>query len=266
MLSGFPDLSGGEAQVLACEVLRQPKSWVISHPEYVLARQQFTHLNLLRERILTGEPFPYVIGHWEFYGLQFFVSPAVLIPRPETELLVEHALSWLGKHHRARRVADVGTGSGCIAISIAKNHPGIHLIATDSSWEALQIARQNILQHHLESRIDPLLTSLLAPFHNSFDLICANLPYIPSSKLADLAVARHEPLMALDGGQDGLLWIETLLKMTRLVIQPGGLILLEIEAEQGEQALRLAEETAKSATVTLVKDLADKDRLVSIQF
>jgi len=265
-LKKFNDLSGMEAKVLASEVLNHPKAWIISHPEYLLTPEELLRLNSLRDRVLKGEPLPYVIGYWEFYGLRFSVSPAVLIPRPETELLVEHALHWLSKHNEAKWVADVGTGSGCIAISLAKNHEDIQIVATDRSWEALQVSKVNTIQHNLDPRITLIHTNLLEPFRNGFDLICANLPYIPTFKLRNLAVTKHEPVSALDGGQDGLQWIKGLLQMAYQVIRPGGKILLEIESEQGGQALKFIEETVRSAETTRIKDLSGRDRLISIQF
>jgi len=265
-LNRLNNLSGIEAKALACEVLNHPKAWIISHPEYLLTSEELLRLNSLRDRVAKGEPLPYVIGYWEFYGLRFSVSPAVLIPRPETELLVEHALYWLSNHNDAKWVADVGTGSGCIAISLAKNHGGIQIIATDRSWEALQVSKVNTTQHNLDSRITLIHTNLLDPFRNGFDLICANLPYIPTLKLRDLAVTKHEPISALDGGQDGLLCIKGLLQTAYQVIRPGGKILLEIESEQGDQALKLIKETVRSDETTLIKDLSGRDRLISIQF
>ena len=263
-ISEFPGL---EAHVITSEILNQTKAWIISHPEYTLLPEENAHLNELCERLLNGEPLPYVIGHWEFFGLKFWVTPAVLIPRPETELLVEHALNWLSQRKDAEYIADVGTGSGCIAISLAKHHQGVQIAACDRSWEALQVAKTNINNHHLESRITLIQANLLEPFGNGFDLICANLPYIPTIKLKGLSVTKHEPVSALDGGQDGLFWIKRLLEMSRHIIRPKGQILLEIEAEQGNQAVNFIRETLPtSAETVLHKDLAGKDRLISVQF
>ena len=229
-------------------------------------KKPLTSMNCVND-LLKGEPLPYVIGHWEFFGLDFWVTPSVLIPRPETELLVEHALNWLAQQKDAEYIADVGTGSGCIAISLAKYQKGVQVVACDKSWEALQVSKTNIQRHNLESNITLIQANLLEPFRNGFDLICANLPYIPTIKLQDLSVSKHEPISALDGGEDGLFWIKRLLEMACQIIRPKGKILLEIEAEQGNQVINFIRETLPSTSeAVLQKDLAGKDRLISVQF
>ena len=193
------------------------------------------------------------------------MSPAILIPRPETELLVEEALSWLSKNPEVQTGLDVGTGSGCIAISLLKNNNSIKITALDISNEALKIARENAKSHQVSHRLDLLQSNLLSQFNGQASLICANLPYIPSQTLQTLAVTKWEPALALDGGADGLKLIRDLLSQSQKVLKAPGLILLEIEESTGEKALEAAKQAYPQASVALLKDLAGKDRLIRIE-
>ena len=176
----------------------------------------------------------HLIGHWEFYGLDFGVTPAVLIPRPETELMVERAQAWLQQHPHLRRGADVGTGSGCIAISLAKQIKDLRVLAMDRSWEALQVARRNAVFHQVTERVAFVQGDLLTAVKGPFDLVCANLPYIPRSSLESLSVAHHEPRQALDGGSDGVSWIRQLIDDAPRWLSAPALMLLEMQYDQGD--------------------------------
>ncbi len=145
---------------------RAAGSWPTLKPCWMT--YQLERYESLTRRLEFGVPLPYIIGHWEFYGLDFTLSPAVLIPRPETELLVEHALHWLVEHPVRRRILDVGTGSGCIAVSLAVNCPDARILASDISLEALLVARQNVLRHGVSDRVQLLQCDLLSPNFTSF--------------------------------------------------------------------------------------------------
>ena len=251
-----------DSQVLAAQILDQGRTWVLAHPEYRLHSSQLRLLRAATARLEAGEPLPYVLEHWEFFGLDFRLTPDVLIPRPETELLVERALAWLREHPRACRVVDVGTGSGCIAVSLAVHAPCLQLLATDRSPQALEVARENARLHEVQERILFLQADLLPDPAGPFDLICANLPYIPTATLEKLAVARREPWMALDGGPDGLDLIRRLLEAAPRHLADGGLALLEIEASQGDAALELARAALPEAEISLIQDLAGHDRIL----
>lgn len=256
--------TGLETQVLLAHALQKPRAWVLAHPEAVLTPQQQRHLTKLLGGLAQGTPLPYLTGQQEFFGLVFEVTPAVLIPRPETELLVEHALEWLQRHPDRRRAADVGTGSGCIAVSLAHHVPDLRILAVDRSWEALQVARRNAARHQVDNQVTFLqgdLLSAAAPL----DLVCANLPYIPSEPLASLPVAQHEPLLALDGGPDGLNAIRGLLAGASRWLAPGGLLLLEMQFDQGDAITSLAEACLPAARIKVHADLAGFPRLVEIQ-
>jgi release factor glutamine methyltransferase len=254
-----------DAQVLLAHVLERPRSWVLAHPEATLSPDQEHHLNKCLTRLEQGEPLPYVLGHWEFYGLDFLVNPAVLIPRPETELLVEQALAWLRATPRRRMAADVGTGSGCIAVSLAVHSPDLCVVASDISRETLKTARKNAARHAVSGRVTCVQSQLVPPANRPFDLICANLPYIPTEKLSGLKVAGWEPRMALDGGPDGLKHIRPLIDSASRSLAPGGMLLVEIEASQGAAACALAKAAFPYGETCLLPDLSGNDRLVKVQ-
>jgi release factor glutamine methyltransferase len=264
-----------DAQVLLAHVLDRSRTWVLAHPEAVLTIAQQEKLAADLAQLESGVPLPYVIGHWEFYGLDFTLTPAVLIPRPETELLVEQALGWLRIHPALRLVFDIGTGSGCIAVTLAANFSNLKVIATDVSLTALCLASDNALRHGVAARLHFLQSDLLSSFPLGKGepggagllppcLLCANLPYIPTQVLTTLPLCGREPTLALDGGPYGLSLIHRLLAQAAPRLAPGSLLLAEIEASQGSQVLQLARATFPKAEVRLLSDLAGNDRLLSI--
>lgn len=258
------------AEVLLAHTLGLTRAQLLARPEHPLSPEQQARYAALIDRAAAGEPLAYLTGVREFHGLEFAVDARVLVPRPETELLVDLALNFLATERAAnaeKRVMDVGTGSGCIAVTIAVKHPAASVTATDISEEALAVARANAERHGVAPRITFFRSDLLSSLRllpASFDLIAANLPYIASDELRTLAVARHEPRLALDGGPDGLLWIRRLLVDAPRALKPGGLLLLEIGATQGAAATALAQAAFPQGRVTLHRDLAGLDRVVSV--
>jgi len=263
-LKPLSDQPGLEATVLAAALLGQTRATLLAHPELPLSKAQLRELDGLLERLLQGEPLPYLTSKQEFFGLSFQVGPDVLIPRPETELLVETALAWLRASPAPRLAADVGCGSGCIAVSLAAHTPTLTILACDRSREALRVTQHNAAAHAVHERVHLLQSDLLSSAAGPFDLVCANLPYIPSPSLTGLPVARHEPLLALDGGPDGLRLIRALLQDAPRWLASGGLLLLEIEYRQGQAVSALARQSFPSARVELLHDLAGLDRLVCV--
>jgi release factor glutamine methyltransferase len=263
-LANFSESASRDAQRLLSFVIGKDTAYLLSHFEEILSQEQQRQYNALVERAAAGEPLPYILGHQAFYDRDLIVSPAVLIPRPETELLVEKALAFARSHSGCTAV-DIGTGSGAIAVTVAANCPDAMVYAVDVSPAALDIARQNAQAgsaqvHFLEG---DLLTPLLER-GIKIDLLMANLPYIASGDLPALAVSRYEPQLALDGGADGLDLIRRLLDQAPVVCKPGARILLEIGAVQGAAATTLAESVFPRATVTLIQDYARLDRLVQV--
>jgi release factor glutamine methyltransferase len=270
-LSSISDTPELDARILFANLLDKPRTWIEAHPETKLTRSQLATVEKAIARLETGEPLPYVIGHWEFFGLDLELTPDVLIPRPETELLVERAIKWLSASKIRRTIADVGTGSGCIAIAIAHDLPDVRIMATDISRPALEVARRNAHRYNVADRINFIHCDLLPPHPDPlptdrhFDLICANLPYIPTKTLQGLDIYGREPTLALDGGPDGLNVVRCLLHTAPEWLAPNGMILLEIEASQGISAVSLAYDAFDSAEIQLHRDLAGQNRLVEIR-
>lgn len=263
-LQNISDTARLDAEVFLARLLKVDKAWLYAHPEAHLTPAVLSKFQQGLTQLSLGTPLPYVLGSWEFFGLHFSVNSAVLIPRPETELLVEHALSWVRKQHKAIKMVDIGTGSGIIPITILANTKNVSAVAVDISLEAVAVARENCARHKLETRMEVLEGDLLSQLTGSYDLITANLPYIPSQDLNELSVAQHEPRLALDGGPDGLDLIRRLLSQSTSHLLPGGLILLEIDMLQGESVAALGKSHFPTATIEVVQDLSGRDRLVAI--
>ncbi|MBV6400712.1 MAG: Release factor glutamine methyltransferase [Anaerolineales bacterium] len=274
-LASLSDTPTLDASVLLARIVEHPRSWILAHPELTLTNEQQKGLDTSLSRLQNGEPFPYVLGRWEFLGLEFDVTPDVLIPRPETELLVEEAIAWLQKNPTKPKVADVGTGSGAIAVSIAVNVPKANILATDISANALLVAKRNAEKHGVNGRIEfaecDLLPESKVESRKSdlrpltFDLICSNLPYIPTNTLKRLPIYQREPTLALDGGEDGLDSFRKLLNIVPDWLAPNALILLEIESTLGEQTTQLTRQHFPHAHIKLHQDLTGRDRLIEIQ-
>lgn len=274
LISDTPAL---DASVLIAHIINKPRTWVMAHPKLTLTTEQQERLDDSLARLEYGEPFPYVLGHWEFFGLDFEVTPDVLIPRPETELLVEKAIAWLQEFPFRRTVADVGTGSAIIAVSIAIHIPDAHILATDISPSAIEVARRNANQFNVENRIEFIECDLLPHSQplsqwergteggvRGFDLICANLPYIPTGTLHDLPIFGREPTLALDGGPDGLDVIRRFLSLAPEWLSAKGMMLLEVEATRGRQAFKLARDIFPAAKINLLQDLSGQNRVLEI--
>jgi len=220
--------------------------------------------NLVRRRV-RREPLAYITGTRAFYDIDISVAPGVLIPRPETERIVEETLSWcqtLGL--RAPRIADVGTGSGALAIVLARHLPRARIVASDLSAEALTAALRNVAHYGLEDRVDLVRADLLGALSGPFDVIVANLPYVPQDRLDSLApeVRDHEPRLALDGGPDGLDVIRRLVPQVADRLRRPGLLLLEIDNGQADTALQLVRDQLPHSQVETLRDLAGLERIV----
>jgi release factor glutamine methyltransferase len=251
-----------EAEILLAHVLDASRATLLAHPERVLTTNQLTDYQTLVRRRASNYPLPYLTGRVEFYGLEFEVTPEVLIPRPETETLVDLALA-----RRPATIVDVGTGSGCIAVALAVCLPQVAVCAIDLSPAALAVARRNAEWHGVADRVQLLVGDVLSPRPSPADLIVSNPPYISAGDCASLpiSVRDHEPRLALDGGSDGLAIVQQLLAQAPAVLNPGGAILVEIGADQGEAADSLAHTYFSQAAIRVHPDLAGRDRVLEIQ-
>lgn len=261
----FSESAQLDAAVMLGYILERPRPWLVAHPDSLLDPEERSKFEQVLIEATAGLPLPYLVGHQEFYGLDFYVNRDVLIPRPETELLVELALNWLITHPGRRVVADIGTGSGCIAVSLAVNMPDLTVYASDISKGALSVAGQNIEHHQVGDRVLTTCGDLMGALPGAVDVLCANLPYIPSSTLEGLPVVRYEPRQALDGGEDGLVCVRRLLAQAPGWVKPGGLIVLEIEEDQGLEVISIAGESLPDASIKIHPDLAGLDRVISIE-
>ena len=226
--------------------------------------EQQAELEKLIVRAEQGEPIQYIIGHVDFRGLEIHCDPRALIPRPETELLVETVLSSIGNRQSSIIIADVGTGTGCIALALLAELPNAEVTGVDISSEALALAHENAERLGLSERFQPLGNNLLDGFAEaSLDIVVSNPPYILSDvcKTLDASVRDFEPKLALDGGADGLDLIRPLVEQAARVLKPGGRLFLEIGYDQGDAVFQCLGK-AGFAKVRVVKDMAGLDRIV----
>lgn len=239
---------------------------LLAHSEKEVSDEHYTRALELTGRYVAGEPLPYLLGDWHFYGNRFLVTPAVLIPRPETERLVELAINWLQSHTQAKVVLDIGTGSGCIAITLLKSRKLqlAQATACDLSFEALKLAQQNAQINGVQDRLRLVQSDLSTPFTGPIDIVCANLPYIPSARLPMLDVSRHEPRLALDGGPDGFGLYRRLFSDLTGKMAADSLILCEIDLIQEKFGAELAQQVFPSAEVSVIRDYDGLPRVLSI--
>ena len=275
-----------DAEILAAHALGVPRLQLYVQFDRPLAAPELAAIRELVKRRQAGESVAYVVGKKEFWGLEFAVDARVLVPRPDTETLVDEALERIGRAARVRRagraadadidigssraapktsplIADVGTGSGAIAVALAKQRPDAAVLATDISPDALAVARANAERHGLSLTF--LEGDLEAPLlsHAPFDLVTANLPYVAAAELATLAPeVRVEPMLALDGGPDGLALVRRLVAAAPALLASGGTLVLEIGAGQAAATAGLCA-AAGLADVRVRRDLGGIERVVS---
>ena len=252
-------------RLLLQHILGVDHSYLIAHDDQELTPEQEQTFLAYLDRAAQGEPIPYIIDRAPFFDMDLYVSPAVLIPRPETEQLVETAVS-LAKSHNYKRIVDAGTGSGCIPIALARELLHTNIEATEISGEALTVARRNAAEF-APDRISFHQGNLLEPISEPIDLITANLPYVTDHEwtMLDDGVKLYEPELALKGGLDGLDIIRELLIQATGKLTSDSAILLEIGWKQGQASVKLAESIFPTAHIELKQDYAGQDRFVIIQ-
>jgi release factor glutamine methyltransferase len=260
-LTPITDAPHLESEILLAHVLNISRAALLAHPERALTASQLTTYQTLVHRRAANHPLPYLTGRVEFYGLEFEITPDVLIPRPETETLVDLALA-----RRPGSVVDVGTGSGCTAIALAAHLPQATVCAIDISPAALAVAQRNAERHGVTDRVQLMIGDVLNPRPSPADLIVSNPPYVRTGACVSLptSVRNHEPRLALDGGPGGMAIVRQLLVQAPAVLRPGGGILIEIGADQGKAASRLARAYFPQAAIRLHPDLAGHDRVLEV--
>jgi release factor glutamine methyltransferase len=259
------------AQMLLAHALGVPRANIFAYPQkQALQSHQLTTFRGFINRCISGEPVAYVVGHTEFYALDFLTDRRALIPRPETEHLVELVLARVKSQtsNVKFQMVDVGTGCGCIVVSLATHLPDLRFIATDTSGDALALAHENARRNKVNSRIQFLRGDLLAPVPGRMDGVVANLPYVTTAEWQNLPrhIREHEPRVALDGGPDGLDLFRRLFSQAPRYVKPDGWLMLEIGATQGPAVSALARQAFPLAAVDLHRDYAGLTRVVEIQF
>jgi release factor glutamine methyltransferase len=255
--------SRADAEVILAHALGLQRVMLYARHDQPLKKEELDQIRALVARRGKGEPVAYLVGEREFWSLPFKVTPAVLIPRPDTEVLVEVALD-RARAIGAKRIVDVGTGSGCIAIAIAAELPSAELIAIDTSEDAIALAKENAARHGLAERVRLEKSDLLSMVVGPIDLVAANLPYIPESELEGLMreVRDHEPRSALVPGRDGLSLIRRLIGEAKEKLRPGGAIVLEGGHDQLGSIAALLEESGYEA-ISVRRDYAGHERVAS---
>jgi release factor glutamine methyltransferase len=266
--AGVPE-ARREAMSLIEYVTARDRTFLITHPEDVRAPSDVRRLRELVERRAEGEPLQYITGHQEFYGLDFEVTPDVLIPRPETELLVETALELLDETNDAPLVCDVGTGSGCIPVALLHEEAQARAIGLDISMTALRVAARNAARHNVRARLTLLASDCLSALDSRaarFTMIVSNPPYVAEDALAGLQreVREHEPRVALTPGGDGLRIIRRLIADAPSFLEVGGHLLMEIGFDQHEAVERLVDRQAWQL-LDIHKDLQGIPRIVALR-
>ena len=264
--AGIPD-ARLEAEVFVMNVMRMARQNIFAEQEAEVSPQQQATLDAFLSRRFEREPLAYILGQREFYGITVMVTPAVLIPRPETEGLVEQALfmALMGMETTELTIADVGTGSGAIAINLAIHLPAAKIFAVDVDDAVLDVASFNIRSHGVPDRVSLAIGDLLDAVPEPIDLIVANLPYIPTDRIPTLQPeVQREPVLALDGGPDGLDLVRRLLTQAEDKLKDHGIILLELDPEQVPVVQELALKHFPEGSTSVEQDLAHLDRILAI--
>ena len=256
-----------EAEVMVMTVMRMTRQNIFAEQETEVPGSEAQQLAGIVAQRLERTPLAYILGNREFYGINVMVTPNVLIPRPETEGMVEHTLfmALMGMETRELTIADIGTGSGAIAVNLAIHLPAARIYAVDISEPALDVAAYNIRGHSVHDRVRLGHGDLLEPLPEPVDLIVANLPYIPTARIPTLQPeVQQEPQLALDGGPDGLDLVRRLLAQAPEKLNSPGIILLELDPEQFPAAEALALQRFPDAEITAEQDLTRRDRIMVI--
>ena len=261
------DSPGLDAQLLLAMVLGCDRAHLHAHPEKVVSAEELARIEALAQRRAAREPMAYILGEREFWSMPFLVSPDVLIPRPESELLVERAAALLGKSGKSR-ILDAGCGSGAVGLAIASELPEARVTLLDLCPRALEVARRNAERFALEGRTRFLVSDLFDALAGGekFDLIASNPPYVASGELDGLMpeVSSFEPRLALDGGADGMDLIRRIIGEAPSYLARGGFLLIEMDPRQMAGAEAASQRSGKYRAPRRHKDLAGRDRVLEL--
>jgi release factor glutamine methyltransferase len=269
--AGIPD-ARVDAELLLCHALGRNRAWLITHIHEVLDNKSCALFESAVNRRAKREPLQHIIGRQEFWGLEFRVTPDVLIPRPETELIIESSLALIKDRSMPQRIVDLCTGSGCIAISLAKELPQALVFATDASSKALVIARENAREHGVADRIRFFVGDLLGPLEEldirgRVDIIVSNPPYVSAGEFSALQaeVRDFEPEMALIAGPVGTEFHQRIISAAPSYLNKRGALIMEMGIDQAKMLARLMEESGQYGQCSIRKDLAGIERVIVAQ-
>jgi len=252
------DEAHSKARRLLAFTLNVPKEYLIINNEKELSKQDFEYYKNYITRLINGEPIQYIIGKQEFMGIEFNVNKDVLIPQPDTEILVEETIK-IAKEYNKPKVLDLCTGSGAIAVSIKKYIPEAEVFASDISIKALQLAKIN----KIDNNINFIESNLFENINNEFDIIVSNPPYIRTEEIKSLSKeVQNEPLIALDGGQDGLDFYRDIIKQAHNYLKSNGKLCLEIGDEQKDAITQILKSNFNYTNIKYYKDLQGNDRVI----
>jgi release factor glutamine methyltransferase len=258
-----------DAEVLLAHIIQKDRVWLITHRGDALEDKSQRDFDDAIGRRIRREPLQHIIGNQEFWGLKFKVTPDVLIPRPETEFIIEAALAIVQKRNQQVRIIDLCTGSGCLAVSLAKELTSANIIATDVSEKALAVARENARNHSVADRIRYLEGDLFDPLEEldirgQIDIIVSNPPYVPAGDLATLQpeVRDYEPALALVAGPEGTEIAAKIIKFAPEYLKKNGSLIMEMGSGQAEALTNMVEATGVYAKPEIVKDLSGTDRVI----
>ena len=270
------DKPRAEAEILLSHALKLQRIDLYLKYDQPLYEEDLKRFKELIKRRVNREPVAYIVGTKEFWSLDFAVTRDVLIPRPETEFLVEGALDLLPAGSRAdpvlmpKKVLELGTGSGAVILTLASMRPGHRFFATDRIWAAIRTARQNAVRHGLENAVRLICADWFesfSPKQCAFDMIVSNPPYVPSRLIGGLQpeITGHEPISALDGGEDGLSCLKHIIGHAHLYLRAKGALLLEIGDDQKNDVERIVDQCAAYEHIVCVKDYSGCDRIIQIR-
>ncbi len=263
-LKSFSESAEYDVNIILCKVLNKDLNWCLANSEKLLPENEIIWLTEKLDELKKGAPLAYVVGGTHFFESRIIVDKNVLIPRSETEIMVETALDWISNHPKIEKIVDVGTGSGAIVLSVMKKYPNLIGFGTDTSKNALNVAQKNMKLLQID-KLFLIQMDCLSAVKTKFDVILANLPYIPKEEVKRLKVTKYEPLQALDGGKRGVEIIFKLIDQIPSCLSKPGLAILEIQYDQAMIVVEKVNQIFPESSVSILKDYAGLNRFIKIE-